>query len=103
MMAKIDFTAITACGESCTACPKKAQGICKGCIETDGYVPEWADSGRCKVHTCTREHNVQFCGICTEFPCSRLTSMIHWKSDIVAHMEVLAREYYLQESEKEKT
>ncbi|MBP5167897.1 MAG: DUF3795 domain-containing protein, partial [Oscillospiraceae bacterium] len=64
-----DFTTLTACGECCTGCPKKLDGKCPGCIETDGRVPEWAESGRCKVHACTREHHVQFCGLCAEFPC----------------------------------
>lgn len=99
MMGKIDFGTLTACGERCTACPKKVQGICKGCIEADGYVPEWADSGRCKVHACTREHNVQFCGICEEFPCSRLASMIHWNPNIIEHMDALARQYREQEQD----
>lgn len=43
----------TACGGCCTSCTKKLDGICKGCIEADGYVPEWAESGRCRVHACT--------------------------------------------------
>lgn len=41
----IDFTTVTACGECCIGCAKKIDGICKGCIEADGYVPEWAGSG----------------------------------------------------------
>ena len=52
-----------------------------------------ADSGRCKVHECARKHNVQFCGICDEFPCEQLTSVIHWNPDIVEHLKALAREY----------
>ena len=40
-----DFTLITACGECCTGCAKKADGRCPGCIESDGRVPEWAASG----------------------------------------------------------
>ena len=78
MEQSIDFTTITACGECCTGCQKRIDGICKGCIEADGYVPEWAGSGRCKVHECARKHNVQFCGICDEFPCEQLTTIIHW-------------------------
>lgn len=89
----VDFTAVTACGECCTGCQKKAQGICRGCIEADGYVPEWAKSGRCKVHACTKLHNVQFCGLCSEFPCAQLTSVIHWNPNIVEHLHVLAKQY----------
>lgn len=69
-------------------------GICKGCIEADGYVPEWSDSGRCKIHTCTRQHNVQFCGLCTEFPCEKLTRLIHWNPNIIEHHINLANQYH---------
>ncbi len=89
----MDFSAITACGENCNACNKKQTGVCSGCIETDGYVPEWKESGRCKIHTCTREHNVQFCGLCPEFPCEQLTSVISWNKNIVEHMTKLKNEY----------
>lgn len=89
---KIDFNTITACGECCTDCQKKKEGICKGCIEADGYVPEWAESGRCKVHECARKHNVPFCGLCDEFPCKQLPALIHWNPDIVEHLTMLARE-----------
>ncbi len=95
---KTDFKTITACGESCIACPKMEKGICKGCIEADSYVPEWAESGRCKVHECTRKHNVTFCGICDEFPCTQLTSLIHWNPNIVEHFQMLAKEYCEQEN-----
>lgn len=96
-MKKIDFSAVTACGECCTSCSKKLEGICKGCIEADGYVPEWAGSGRCKVHACAREHNVQFCGLCSEFPCEKLPSVIHWNPNIVNHLNALAEQYRGQE------
>lgn len=96
MEQKIDFTTITACGECCVGCRKKKEGICKGCIEADGYVPEWADSGRCKVHACARSHSVQFCGICDQFPCQELTSIIHWNPDIVEELSELARKYHEQ-------
>lgn len=89
----MDFAKVTACGECCDGCEKKKDGICKGCIEADGYVPEWAGSGRCKIHACTREHGVQFCGICGEFPCGQLTSIIHWNPDIVRHLSALAEQY----------
>ncbi len=85
MEQRIDFTKITACGECCEGCIKRLEGSCKGCIEADGYVPEWAGSGRCKVHACAREHDVQFCGLCPEFPCKDLTSVIHWNPHITEH------------------
>ena len=88
-----DFSTITACGECCTGCPKKLDGRCPGCIEADGRVPEWAESGRCKVHACTRDHGVQFCGLCAEFPCAKLPSLISWNPDIVERMTALRNEY----------
>ena len=88
-----DFSTLTACGECCTDCPKKADGRCPGCMEADGRVPEWADSGRCKVHACTREHHVSFCGICPVFPCGKLESMISWNPDIIGRMTDLRNEY----------
>lgn len=91
-----DFTTLTACGECCTGCPKKLDGKCPGCIETDGCVPEWAESGRCKVHACTREHHVQFCGLCAEFPCENLPGMIFWNPDITEKMIALRDEYSIQ-------
>ena len=92
-MSNIDFSRITACGECCTECPKKLDGRCPGCIESDGYVPEWAESGRCRVHACAREHNVQFCGLCAEFPCEKITEMISWNPDIIRKMTLLRDEY----------
>ena len=88
-----NFSTITACGECCTECPKKTDGICPGCIETDGCVPEWAETGRCKVHACTRDHHVQFCGLCAGFPCDKLSSLISWNPDIVEQMTALKNEY----------
>ncbi len=93
-----DFSVITACGECCTGCGKKAKGICPGCIESDGRVPEWSQSGRCKVHACTREHGVQFCGLCEAFPCEKLPQMISWNEDIIEHMRRLRDEYRKQEA-----
>ena len=62
-----DFSTITACGECCVVCSKKIDGLCPGCIEADGRVPEWAQSGMCKVHACCKEHNARFCGLCSVF------------------------------------
>ena len=92
-MNQICFNQITACGENCEGCEKKKSGACKGCIAADGYVPEWAESGRCKVHACARDHGVQFCGLCPEFPCGKLPSLIHWNPDIVIHLSALRDEY----------
>lgn len=98
MERKVDFSRITACGECCDECSKKIQGDCPGCIETDGVVPGWAESGRCKVHSCTREHGVTVCAFCTEFPCSNITNLIHWNKNIIEHMEMLKEVYNEQNS-----
>ena len=88
-----DFAAVTPCGESCVFCAKKQQGICPGCREAEGRVPEWAESGVCRVYACVKEHGALFCGLCSEFPCGKLTQMIHWAPDIEAHLTALRDEY----------
>ena len=88
-----DFSTITACGECCTGCRKKLDGRCPGCIEADGRVPEWAESGRCRIHACTRDHGVPFCGLCAEFPCAKLPSLVSWNPDIVERMTALRNEH----------
>ena len=93
MTETIDFTRITACGECCDGCGKKSSGACPGCIEADGRVPEWSGSSRCRVHACARDHGVQFCGLCAEFPCGRLPGLISWNPNIAEHQTNLARLY----------
>ena len=88
-----DFSTLTACGECCVECPKKLDGRCPGCIEADGKVPEWAESGRCRIHACTREHQVQFCGLCAAFPCEKLPELVSWNEDIVEQMTALRNEH----------
>lgn len=95
-MERIDFSEITACGENCAGCEKRKSGVCAGCIAADGYVPEWAESGQCPIHACCRRHQVQFCGICPEFPCSALRELIHWNPDVVEHLQDLAENYRRQ-------
>lgn len=87
----MDISKVTACGESCETCEKKLGGLCPGCIEADGYVPEWEQSGRCRVHACARDHEARFCGACREFPCKEMPVLIHWKPDVEEHMRRLAR------------
>ena len=94
----IDFARVTACGECCDGCAKFADGRCGGCIEMDGRVPEWQDSGRCQIHACARDHGVQFCGLCAEFPCTELPRKIPWNPQIVEHLTALAAEYRRFES-----
>lgn len=95
MKTNVDFTAITACGECCTGCRKKAEGICKGCIESDGHCEEWAQSQGCPIHQCAKEHHVQFCGLCKEFPCEGLTQKIVWRPNVVEELTELADLYHI--------
>lgn len=90
---KIDFATITACGECCVGCKKKAEGICEGCIESDGHCVEWTESNGCPIHKCTREHNVQFCGLCNEFPCQWLVKKVVWRPNVVQELTELAKLY----------
>lgn len=89
----MNISTLTACGEDCSGCKKHKDGICPGCTKTDGYVPEWAESGRCKIHACAKEHSAQFCGICPEFPCEKLPQLIHWNPNIEEHMIGLREKY----------
>lgn len=93
MSDRIDFSTVTACGECCVGCKKKAEGFCKGCIESDGNCKEWEESGGCPIHRCARAHGVQFCGICPEFPCEWLPKKIVWNPNIVEHLFSLAALY----------
>jgi hypothetical protein len=97
-----DFSKITACGECCERCAKKKDGRCLGCIEAKGRVPEWAQSGICRVYACCEEYQAQFCGLCSEFPCEKLPQMIPWNPDIVNHLSRLRDEYYKQSVKEEE-
>lgn len=89
----IDFAAVTACGECCTGCVRKAAGSCRGCIESDGHCEEWTQSGGCPIHRCAREHHVPFCGVCDNFPCNWLVNKVTWNPNLVAHLTALADLY----------
>ena len=92
-MENIDFTKITACGECCVGCKKKEDGLCEGCIESDGNCKEWAPSGGCPIFKCAKRHGVQFCGLCLEFPCEFLVNKVTWNPNIVEDLTNLANGY----------
>ena len=90
---QIDFYKITACGECCFGCKKKDDGLCEGCIESEGHCKEWAQSEGCPIHKCAKRHKVLFCGLCVEFPCKRLMETATWNPDIVKDLNKLAKRY----------
>lgn len=93
MRENIDFKTITACGECCVGCQKKESGFCKGCIESGGNCKEWEQSKGCPIFKCANSHQVQFCGLCTEFPCNRLKDTITWNPTIIEDLTRLADDY----------
>lgn len=102
MLNNIDFTKITACGECCVGCKKKESGLCKGCIESEGHCEEWVQSKGCPIYKCAKEHHVQFCGLCTEFPCDWLVEKIVWRTNVVEELTQLAHLYYEKKSNSMK-
>ena len=94
MSNNIDFTKITACGENCVGCKKKQEGVCQGCIESDGHCIEWTESDGCPIHKCAKKHQVQFCGLCEEFPCNWLREKIVWNPNAIDHLTQMAELYY---------
>ena len=96
-----DFTTMTACGECCIGCAKKESGMCPGCIEAEGKVPEWAESGICRIYACCSEHNTRFCFLCENFPCDNLPAMMPWKADVVDQLSELREEYLRQQASSE--
>ncbi len=94
MKCEIDFSTVTACGECCVNCSKKTEGLCEGCIESDGHCREWAQSGQCPIYKCAIKHGVQFCGLCEKFPCGDLPKKIHWNPNIVQDLTNLALAYH---------
>ena len=101
-MVNIDFSKITACGECCIDCPKKESEICAGCIESDGNCKEWIQSDGCPIYKCAKKHNVQFCGLCYEFPCEWLPQKVTWNPDIIKQLSDLARKYRKQHNNNYK-
>ena len=92
-MMHFDFSVITPCGECCVGCKKKEDGLCEGCIESDGNCKEWAQSGGCPSYKCAKQHGIQFCGLCLEFPCDWLAKKVTWNPNIVNNLTELAKKY----------
>lgn len=101
MSKRIDIRSITPCGECCEGCGKKADGLCRGCRETDGHCEEWAGSGVCPAYACAREHGALFCGVCEHFPCDHLP-MLKWRPDCIRELTELAQQYRKEQNDVEQ-
>ena len=88
-----NFDFVTPCGECCTGCKKKDSEWCQGCIESDGNCKEWTQSGGCPIFMCAKQHNVIFCGLCTEFPCAFLVETVTWNPNIIQRQIQLTQLY----------
>ncbi len=56
------------CGTHCGQCPyytKERTPHCNGCEKQKGY-PFW---GECKLFACAKDHDIEHCGLCPDFPC----------------------------------
>lgn len=61
-------TLLAPCGAYCGLCSYFTQEKtphCSGCGVHKGH-PFW---GECKLHACATKHEVEHCGVCTDFPC----------------------------------
>ena len=67
-LCKLDRKHVRPCGEYCGFClyyKKEKKPSCSGCGNHKGH-PFW---GECKLYACVTEHEVEHCGLCTDFPC----------------------------------
>lgn len=89
----VDFTKLTACGGDCSGCGHFISGDCTGCRANGGKcVKMWEDG--CEICRCCREHDVPFCGLCPEFPCTFISDKLtEWDSGGIKCQEQLAEEY----------
>lgn len=63
------------CGILCEQCAYQEETGCEGCTKMEQ--PLWAES--CPVKSCCEAKNLEFCGICTDFPCELLNSFAYDK------------------------
>lgn len=56
------------CGIDCDTCKFKAEQNCEGCQLLKGKV-FW---GECELYKCSSEKGHEHCGMCSDFPCSKL-------------------------------
>jgi len=61
------------CGTVCDNCSwfkGEKQPLCPGCRAIEGK-PFW---GSCETYACAKEHGVEHCGVCGDFPCDGFMS-----------------------------
>ena len=88
----IDFNNVTACGGDCTGCEHFKDQECRGCNINGGLqVCLWHNG--CRICECCQEHNVKFCGLCSEFPCEWLEKTLTWHEDGIERLRKYAGEY----------
>ncbi len=59
---------IVYCGNACKPCPQYQKKECPGC-RVDGF-----NRTKCAVRDCNRAKKQDNCGVCDEYPCSKLTA-----------------------------
>lgn len=89
----VDFTTLNACGGDCSGCEHYIDGYCAGCRANGGKCVKMWEHG-CEICRCCIEHDVPFCGLCTEFPCTFISDKLtEWDSSGITRQEQLAEEY----------
>lgn len=67
----LEVSLLAVCGRYCGKCVwhlGERNSLCPGCNVHEGH-PRW---GECQVHSCVSDHDVEYCGVCGEFPCDLL-------------------------------
>lgn len=72
------------CGRFCEVCEGKDS--CRGCVESDGKPFHLKEGKTCPIWKCAQNHNVGFCGECSEFPCEKFLS---WYNPVHGEKSVL--------------
>lgn len=89
----MDFSKLTACGGDCSNCLHYQNKDCCGCRQNGGTCVKMWQNG-CEICKCCREHDVQFCSLCSAFPCEWMRNTLTWDKNVVERMGRLAEEYH---------
>lgn len=75
-----------------------SQGYCEGCRNTD------KPACQCSINSCIKEHNVDFCFECSEFPCTPKcyseSLLMRWKENNLAMKKNGAENFYIEQKKK---